>query len=93
MEESLDLEKKANLYAGRQLRALRGDETRVAFSQRIGIQEAQLYKFERGMIRLTIGKMTCIASILGVPFSHFLLPEDDPAFERGMKINVEENTA
>lgn len=95
MEESLDLEKKANLYAGRKLEALRGEESRVVFGKRIGILESQLYKLERGRVRLTVGKMTHIANLLDVPLSYFLLPDDDPALDKNEinKIDKKEETA
>jgi len=80
MEKTLDLETKANLYAGSRLRALRGHESRVSFGERIGMKENQLFKFERGLTKLSIGKMARLAGLLDVPFSYFLLPDDDPAF-------------
>ena len=80
MTESNDIETKANLYAGARLRALRGQEARVAFGARIGMKENQLFKFERGLTRLSIGKMALLSSLLDVPLSYFIIPDDDPVF-------------
>lgn len=80
MEKSLELEKAANLYAGSRLKALRGGQTRVAFGERIGMKESLLYEYERGKINMAISKMARIASILDVPLSTFILPDDHPVF-------------
>jgi len=80
MENLPDLETKANLYASSQIRALRGSESRVAFGERIGMKESLLFKYERGLTNLTVSKLARLAQQLGMPFSYFMLPDDDPAF-------------
>ena len=95
MEKSLDLETKANLYASSQLRALRGEASRVAFGERIGIKESLLFKYERGQTNLSVGKLARLARELDVPLSYFIMPDNDPALNRagGETQNEEENVA
>lgn len=80
MEKTLELEKAANLYAGSQLKALRGRQSRVAFGQRIGMKESNLHSYESGDVNISVAKLAKIAKALGVPLSTFILPDDDPAF-------------
>lgn len=80
MENSPSLEKKASLYAGSKIRELRGKQARVAFGERIGVTEASLYKYERGMTNIGVGTLARIAKCLSVPLSIFILPDDQAAF-------------
>ncbi len=79
MEKSRSVEKEANLYAGRQLRAVRGDLSRVAFGSSIGMKESLLHSYESGDVNISVAKMARIARTLGIPLSTFILPDDDPA--------------
>lgn len=80
MEKTLELEKAANLYAGSQLKSLRGQQSRVAFGERIGMKESNLHSYESGDVRISVAKLATIAKALGVPLSTFILPDDHPAF-------------
>ena len=76
MENSPSLEKKASLYAGSKIKELRGKQSRVAFGERIGVTEASLYKYERGMTNIGVGTLARFANCLSVPLSTFILPDD-----------------
>lgn len=80
MENSPNPEKKASLYAGSKIKELRGKQSRVAFGERIGVTEASLYKYERGMTNIGVGTLVRIANCLSVPLSTFILPDDQAAF-------------
>ena len=80
MEHSPSPEKKASLYVGSKLRELRGKQSRAAFGERIGVTEASLFKYERGMRNIGIETLARIAISLSVPLSIFILPDDYPAF-------------
>lgn len=65
---------------GSKLKELRGKQSRVVFGERIGVTEASLFKYERGMRNIGIETLARIAISLSVPLSTFILPDDNSAF-------------
>ena len=80
MSRCQKLESKANKFAAERLREIRGDVARATFGKRIDMGESMLFAYEKEVTKIPLGRLASIARALGVPFSFFMLPDDDAGF-------------
>lgn len=76
MAKQNPFEVRANKYAADMLRKVRGDETRVAFGEKVDCSEAQVFQYENQKSRPSFGKLVFIARMTGVPLTDFIIPDE-----------------
>ena len=78
---------KTDVHVGRRLREARIAQglSQTALGQELGVSFQQIQKYERGIDRISVGRLVHLAHVLEVPITYFFEELSDPSAINGLE--------